>query len=271
MRKMTLRLLSIQLLWLLPLLSSGCYQDMLRATPFARGVGEKSAEDRIALWPLFYHRKPATSILWPMGEITDDSWAIRPFIAVYGQGTDILWPFIHVGAENRSSYFAPLVAWKPHPDGFLWTPLVGWRSPQEAAGWFYTPLYTAGWGPDKHWLFIPPLLTTWGHDGRKSWFGSPLYVEVEDAESVVRALPGLLSWWDISKDGDWSANVLLSLFGITRSSERSSEHLFPFYWRGEIEREGRPGRCCRSSSGSRPSLSRRRPKSRCVWQASCRK
>lgn len=235
MRNVIPTLLSIGLLSLPAFLSSGCYQDMLKATPFGRGATE-GAEDRIALWPLFYHRGSATSFLWPMGEVTEDSWAIRPLVAVYGQRADLLWPFIHVDGEKGGGYFAPLVGWRPGPDGFLWTPLVGWRSGE--SGWLYTPLYTFGWGPDRRWRLVPPILTWWGsEDDGASWFGSPLYLEVRDAESVDQALPVLLSWWDRSVDGDWSANVLLSAFGMTRSTEQSSEHLFPLYWRGWRERE----------------------------------
>ena len=30
------------------------------------------------LWPLVYYRDPALSVLWPIGEKTDEHFAIRP-------------------------------------------------------------------------------------------------------------------------------------------------------------------------------------------------
>ena len=35
------------------------------------------------LWPLVYYHDPALSVLWPLGEWTDDHAALRPFVAVY--------------------------------------------------------------------------------------------------------------------------------------------------------------------------------------------
>lgn len=61
----------------------GCKQRMLKATPFS---GDEDVDEevdqvalaeaglRVSLWPFFYHRKPVTSFLWPIGEL--DFWPL---------------------------------------------------------------------------------------------------------------------------------------------------------------------------------------------------
>ena len=73
------------------LLLSGCATNAMKGTPFYSGdydIREGAAEERVNIWPLFYHRSPATSILWPIGEWTDDHAAIRPLFSVYGMNRD---------------------------------------------------------------------------------------------------------------------------------------------------------------------------------------
>jgi hypothetical protein len=294
---------------------SGCHQEMLRATPWGSlepkdGAATASSE-RIALWPLFYRRAPATSILWPIIEWTEDSWALRPLFAKYGPRADLLWPLIHVDAEARSGYFLPLAGMAFVENGYFLTPLAGMGKRGPESGWFYSPLYFDSWERNSRVRVIPPLLTSWGHETeRRGWFASPLYLQSRDAEDIKRFIPPLLtgwgsagpdhawfgsplfihslsgnsrtgvsrtvaipillsgwssspeaslvvsplygqgrapatgswsfatpllSWWTREPEGGWSVDVLLSLFGMTRTPIRSSEHLFPLYWRGRKE------------------------------------
>lgn len=70
----------------LTVFSTGCASRFMKATPLytgEAGVFVGPPEDRINLWPLFYHRKPATSLLWPLMDKTDDHVAARPIVSVY--------------------------------------------------------------------------------------------------------------------------------------------------------------------------------------------
>ena len=59
----------------------GDFDDLWRTTPFYHGasVYTDRKEDRVNLWPLLYHRAPATSVLWPLYSRSDDHLALCPF------------------------------------------------------------------------------------------------------------------------------------------------------------------------------------------------
>ncbi|MDT8389365.1 MAG: hypothetical protein RRC34_02535 [Lentisphaeria bacterium] len=76
-----------------------------RISPFSSG-NTMSAE-RVNLWPLAYHDAEATSVLWPVIDIDDKGFAIRPLF-----NKD----------EHNYSILFPLCAWNPeHRDGWLGT------------------------------------------------------------------------------------------------------------------------------------------------------
>jgi|GEM_PF-1693963 len=87
---------------------SGCASTEMKGTPFYTGEYNKRkgpAEDRVNVWPLMYYRDPALSVLWPAVEFTDDHFAIRPLMSIYGLGDEkkvynVLWP---IGQFNRKS------------------------------------------------------------------------------------------------------------------------------------------------------------------------
>jgi hypothetical protein len=121
-----LHLLAILTLALAAILSSGCAAPQMKGTPFYSGEYEKREgppEDRVNVWPLFYHRAPATSFLWPIGEKTDDHLAIRPLFAIYGLDNEegkreysVLWPLSEF--DFRTHWYHILLAfWGSGPSG----------------------------------------------------------------------------------------------------------------------------------------------------------
>ena len=66
----------------------------MKGTPFYTGehvTREGPVEDRVNLWPLAYYRAPALSVLWPIGEFSDDRFAIRPIFSMYRDGEGEPW------------------------------------------------------------------------------------------------------------------------------------------------------------------------------------
>ena len=79
------------LLLVAALLAGGCSTTAMKGTPFYDGdhdVREGPVEDRVNLWPIAYYRAPALSVLWPLGEFSDDRTAFRPFFSMYREGED---------------------------------------------------------------------------------------------------------------------------------------------------------------------------------------
>lgn len=194
---------------------TGCYQDMMKATPFGLSearVAEGPQEERINVWPLLYHRAPATSVLWPLVEITDSTWSVRPIVARYGDNLDLLWPFVQLWEGGQKGMLFPLFFWGP--EHLALSPLFLHTS-SERATTFVTPLF--GWGGHK--------------DGSAGFLYLPVYAYARAGESGRAGIPPLLSWWSWRGDGGWGAHLFLSLWGMERHPGASSEHLFPFYGR----------------------------------------
>jgi len=116
MDKTRQRLARLAVLILLPLLLSGCRSTEMKGTPFYSGeysVRRGPAEDRVNLWPLLYYREPALSVLWPIGEFTEDHFAIRPLLSVYGLDQsnrvyNVLWPLAQFDRQTGDNRIFPL-------------------------------------------------------------------------------------------------------------------------------------------------------------------
>ena len=81
-------------LLLLAVLATGCRTTAMKGTPFYTGeykTREGPASDRVNLWPIAYYRNPALSVLWPIGEFSDDRFAIRPIFSMYRDGEGEPW------------------------------------------------------------------------------------------------------------------------------------------------------------------------------------
>lgn len=221
-------------------LLGGCTQKMLRATPFGGGIEEAASEEvegRVNVWPLVYHRTPVTSILWPVGEITDEGWAIRPLYAQYSGVYDIAWPFLHLEPARGSGYLFPLAFWGK--DRFLMPLLFGFGGSDEA-GHVYSPLFYRSWretsGGFQHLQVIPPLLTWWGSDGDdESDLFTPLVGHWRDGDETDTALLPLLTFW--GSDGEDESYLFTPLFGHSRDGEEtdSSLPLLLTFWGRESE------------------------------------
>ena len=112
------------LLLLLAAALAGCATSPLKPTPFYEGsdsVFTETAGDRVNLWPLYFGREPARSVLWPLWSTADDHWALRPFYSQYRQkGADgdydefnVLWPFCRIDAQGGYNWILP-VFWSAH-------------------------------------------------------------------------------------------------------------------------------------------------------------
>ncbi len=101
---------------LLALISAGCSTTAMKGTPFFTGEYETrqgAPEDRVNLWPLVYHREPATSVLWPIGEHTDDRLAVRPFFSIEDLDEEekiynVLWPLGRFDTQADEHRFFPV-------------------------------------------------------------------------------------------------------------------------------------------------------------------
>ena len=85
------RLGGFALVSLLTVASVACRTDqrLWRVSPFERA----GSADRVNLWPLAYHNDDETSVLWPLFDVDDQGFALRPLIAKDGSGYSVLFPF----------------------------------------------------------------------------------------------------------------------------------------------------------------------------------
>ena len=227
---------TIVLAFLLAILFCGCSTTAMKGTPFYTGEYDKRegpAPDRVNLWPLAYYRDPALSILWPIGEFSDDRFAIRPLFSMYRDGKDEPWyeynslgGLISVDTRHHRHMFFPLYYCDEEEDTFL------------------SLLYAHG----RDWYAIPPLLSWWNDDGSgrillglggwddsRAW-AFPLFYRDAATDTLATliwatqaghwsAIPPLLSWWT----DDGSGRVLLGLGGW----DDSRAWAFPLFYANE--------------------------------------
>ena len=87
----------------------------MKGTPLYSGEYSKPQappEDRVNLWPLAYYHDPALSVLWPLGERTDDHIAARPLFSAYKLDKEkhqynVLWPFSQFDFDASHYHVAP--------------------------------------------------------------------------------------------------------------------------------------------------------------------
>ena len=226
----------------------GRAEDLWKSTPFYTGASiyTEPKSERINLWPAFYHRAPATSVLWPLFSMADDHVALNPFYSQLRQSRtsagfdefNVLWPicqfdtlhdrhrifpFLFWGqgefyalplfvSTERLLWTGPLFLRRDRPSGML-LPLFGWEEDERSAS------YWAGLGLGgctlrdgavaRHWLL-------------------PFYACTADG---FYSLP-----W--SRLGDERGRMDLLLCGLAGRKEkgaRSSVWTFPvFLWNDEM-------------------------------------
>jgi hypothetical protein len=97
-------------------LVAGCSTTAMKGTPFYTGEYSRRqgpAEERVNVWPAFYYREPALSVLWPLFELTDDHVAVRPVFSVYrldqpNHQYNVLWPLAQFDRRTDDSWTFPV-------------------------------------------------------------------------------------------------------------------------------------------------------------------
>ncbi|NOT30848.1 MAG: hypothetical protein HOP15_10420, partial [Planctomycetes bacterium] len=84
------RLAAFALAALLAAATSACLtgERLWRVSPFDGG----SASERVNLWPLAYHNGQETSVLWPLFDVDERGFALRPLVAKDGAAYSVLFP-----------------------------------------------------------------------------------------------------------------------------------------------------------------------------------
>jgi hypothetical protein len=229
------------LLLAVPLLLSGCASVEMKGTPFYTGEDSTPrgpAEDRVNLWPAFYYREPAVSVLWPIGEKTDDHLAIRPLMSVYGlddaeRTWSFLWPLSQFDFRSDDYRIFPFFWGKDYFCGF---PLY-WHQghPLGKTGgmdallplWWYSGdsrAYSA-------W-FAGPLIHVKNHGDETGWHLFPLAGNYREAGNYYRYLAWPLFHQWSRAGGAERGSVLLPLY-LNASDREGSRFISPLYSRGE--------------------------------------
>ena len=81
---------------------------MMRITPFSRN--EVSDPDRINLWPLLYKSHDRTSALWPLFDMDDQGFALRPLVALENDSVSLLGPL--AGWDRKKDIWWVIPAYK---------------------------------------------------------------------------------------------------------------------------------------------------------------
>ena len=192
------------------LLVAGCAGPSLKATPLFGGeykAAEGKPEDRVNLWPLVYYRRPALSVLWPIGELTPERGQLWPVLTVDGLGEEkqrvrILAPLVDLNFRTRDYHVLPALFWGRRSSGkpyFVLFP-VAWWIPDcfKAIG----PVF---W--EKGWLTVFPVLWRRAHE----FFAvPPLYVRRE-------------------RPGGAETDVLWPLLNVKTGKGEHGWHLWPLY------------------------------------------
>jgi hypothetical protein len=251
-------LCKVAVVGLLVVLLSGCAHSLMKGSPFYTGSvmvgiakggekvhwddpeaaevkeitladvgGAELAADRVNVWPLFYQNFLITSILWPMIEINDVGWEVRPLVSVdrYRQEYRVLLGGYH--GQDGAHYCFPLY-WLGQDD-------------------FRSLLYVQD--GSKH--VVPPLMSYWNKDrfgilfplsdfdtatGRSHIF--PVYCRTQDnvysllysRANDTHVIPILSSYWR-TVEGGRQFGVLYPMSDFDTAT--GSSHIFPLYGRSK--------------------------------------
>ena len=184
------------------LIFTGCVsgERLVRNTPFYSGG--KFYRDGVNLFPLYYQEGKKQSILFPMIDIDEQGFAVRPFYHKDKDEHGILWP---LAAFNKTEGWAGPVVWGQDTYGFF-------------------PLFISG----KHTLWVFPA--SW-YDNENDFGVLPFFVKNYDLLWVFPASWyrdeksfGVLPLFCRYKDFFWAGNVFKTddMFLV-----------FPIYGRGK--------------------------------------
>lgn len=253
-------LFSALALLLLGLSSCRSVDRMVRISPF---MGDSSRE-RVNLWPLAYHDRDATSVLWPLFDIDSKGFALRPLIAREGDYTSVLFPLAAYDAQKSVGWVVPFyrleenaglfplinfgptnwiapVWWRRNPAAhatagglfplamfgdFNYVGPVWWRSDKDSYGFF--PLFSKGelnfYGPVWWWADR-------GGTRRSGLF--PLLWYESHSDSDLEHF-SLLPFYSRTQGADYDRRWYLLGLGSAYESETVKQRwLFPFYYSSE--------------------------------------
>jgi hypothetical protein len=193
------------------LLLAGCTtretQKLLDDTPMLYSA----KPDRVNLWPAYYKNGDTQSVVWPIGKVADDSFAIRPLVFVRHDGDpdmgnweySLCWP-LAVADLKHQEMRALTVWWKWRQESEFFIVPVLWSGPD------YFVLFPIYWHFDSPWR---------GQQGCDSLF--PAYI------------------WNRDDDcGKWDLWLAPPFFRICRDHQGAplDGHLWPLY--GSYEDHG---------------------------------
>ncbi len=231
------RILGLGVAFLLCPLFTGCATTAMKGTPFYTGeysAQRGPAEDRVNIWPLLYYHDPALSVLWPIAELTDDHFAIRPLLSIYGRNNEkpivnVLWPLARFDAANRNYRIFPAYWGKDHAVlfPFYWNldRFAGETSHYDAL----LPLisyYRIGQEYNTHLLW--PVVQVRDLDGRKGWRVWPLYGNYREDLDYYRFFLWPLGHQWSGDTNDQRGHCLLPLYFHFRDRKASSFFSLPF-------------------------------------------
>lgn len=178
--------------------SAGCATRAMKGTPLYEGEYSRPqgpAEDRVALWPLFYYREPAASLLWPVGEyVKGDGFALRPLFSIHDMTNEnrrlvnVLWPLYQHDNADDSSRLLPFF-WSD--DYFVGFPLYWHFGKKDGCSDLLFPLWWYERVADDRSLCTLLGLAGYSDRGaRRSNRLLPLwYYERDTAETTFLSLP----------------------------------------------------------------------------------
>ena len=197
-------------------------ERLWRISPFET----EAAPDRVNLWPLAYHSGDETSILWPIFDVDDKGFALRPLIAKNGTAYSVLYPFASFDTQTTEGWIFPFYRFGGNQGlfpalnlgRFNWVGPVWWT--EESSGLF--PV--AGFG---RFNYVGPVW--WKSEGEHARSGLFPLAMFGRFNYVGPA------WW--TEGGE--SYGFFPLFGTNLFSS-GVNHVGPFWWRREAD-GGRAG------------------------------
>ncbi len=92
-------------LCLLALAACNTHDRVWRVSPLS-GEGE-SSPDRVNLWPLAYHGDEGTSVLWPIFDVDENGFAVRPLVSRDLSKWSVLWPWMKWDTDTGEGWAFP--------------------------------------------------------------------------------------------------------------------------------------------------------------------
>lgn len=231
--------------------AGGCATSAMKGTPFYTGEYKDRKgipEDRVNMWPLVYYSDPALSVLWPFIEKTDEHFAVRPLMSVYGLDQDarvynFLWPLGEIDQRTGRNRFFPVFWSKDHLSVFplywhdggsgtkvdsLFPAWIVLRNGERRSYHVLWPVFNyKNWGRQTGWR-VWPLAGSYESYGRTySFFAWPLGHSWKDGDDAGSALFPLY-WY--GRNGE-SKNFFSLPYSFGRGPEKDWDLGIPLFYR----------------------------------------